>query len=81
MTDLAGRVMRSGEVARLLGISGSKINALADSGMLKCFRIPNARNISGHRHRRFVIDDVLRFAKENGIPLSSTDYECDYTGR
>jgi excisionase family DNA binding protein len=54
-------VFTSGEVAKQLGCSVTKINQLIDAEILKGYRIT--------KHRRVRREDLIAYMEANGIPL------------
>lgn len=63
----------TGEAAEICNISQQTIIRCFDSGKLEGFRIP------GSRFRRIPRDSLIRFMKENGIPLDNLSN--DHPGR
>jgi excisionase family DNA binding protein len=59
----------TGEAAEICNISQQTIIRCFDSGKLDGFRVP------GSRFRRIPRDSLLRFMKENGIPLDNLSVE------
>ncbi|MHC4927053.1 MAG: response regulator [Planctomycetota bacterium] len=57
----------TGEAAEICNISQQTIIRCFDSGKLDGFRIP------GSRFRRIPRDNLIKFMKENGIPLDNLD--------
>jgi len=60
-------VFSTGEAARICRVSQQTIIRCFDAGKLKGFYVP------GSRFRRIPRDSLLKFMKENGIPLSNLD--------
>ncbi len=59
----------TGEAAQICNISQQTIIRCFDSGRLEGFRIP------GSRFRRIPRDNLVKFMKENGIPLDNLNAE------
>lgn len=57
------RDLTTSQVARLLRVSMQTVHRLFDRGALPGYRVPLSR------FRRSRLIDVVRFAKEHGIPL------------
>ena len=62
-------VLTTGEVAKLCHVTIRTVIKWFEKGHLKGYKIP------GSRDRRFAREDVLRFMKEHGIPLTDRDLE------
>lgn len=60
---LSALVFTSGAIARLYGMSITTVNRWIDQGYLRGFLIP------GSRHRRVTGAELLRCAREQGLPL------------
>ena len=68
MSDLRHKtVFTTGEAAEICGLSQQTIIRCFDSGQLGGFRVP------GSKFRRIPRDKLLRFIKENGIPLDGLE--------
>ena len=63
--DKMKNLFTTGEAAEICNISQQTIIRCFDSGKLDGFRIP------GSRFRRIPRDNLIRFMKENGIPLDN----------
>jgi len=63
--DKIKNLFTTGEAAEICNISQQTIIRCFDSGKLDGFRVP------GSRFRRIPRDNLLRFMKENGIPLDN----------
>lgn len=61
------RVFTTGEAAEICKVSQQTIIRCFDSGRLQGFRVP------GSRFRRIPRDELIRFMKENDIPLESLE--------
>ncbi len=57
-------VLTTGEVARICCVAPRTVSKWFDSGQLRGYRIP------GSRDRRIPLDQLIRFMKDNGIPLT-----------
>ena len=55
------QIYSSGEVAKMFGVAARTMVKWANRGALKCFRLPFSRD------RRFKLEDILAFSKEQGI--------------
>jgi excisionase family DNA binding protein len=67
-TDMRGKqVFTTGEAAEICQVSQQTIIRCFDSGRLKGFRVP------GSRFRRIPREELIRFMKENDIPLDRLD--------
>lgn len=62
-TRRQGRVLTTGDVARLFTVAPRTVSKWADSGRLKCWRVP------GSQDRRFEAIDVARMLREVGLPV------------
>lgn len=60
-----GNILTTGQVARLCGVAPRTVTTWMEKGILAGHRIP------GGADRRFHRDDVLRFARANGIKTGS----------
>lgn len=58
------KVFTTGEAAALCGVSQQTIIRSFDSGQLQGFRVP------GSKFRKIPRDNLIRFMKENGVPLN-----------
>ncbi|MFO0875019.1 MAG: helix-turn-helix domain-containing protein [Phycisphaerales bacterium] len=58
-------IFSTGEAAEVCGVSQQTIIRCFDSGRLRGFRVP------GSRFRRIPRNELVRFMRENGIPLTS----------
>ena len=68
MSDLRHKsVFTTGEAAEICGLSQQTIIRCFDSGQLGGFRVP------GSKFRRIPRDKLLKFIKENGIPLDGME--------
>ncbi len=68
MSDLRHKtVFTTGEAAEICGLSQQTIIRCFDSGQLGGFRVP------GSKFRRIPRDKLLKFIKENGIPLDGLE--------
>lgn len=56
-------ILSTYEVAALLKVTETTIKRWADQGQLACIRTPGG-------HRKFVLNEVIRFAEAHGYPLS-----------
>lgn len=65
--DKMKNLFTTGEAAEICNISQQTIIRCFDSGKLDGFRIP------GSRFRRIPRDNLIKFMKENGIPLDNLD--------
>ena len=63
------KVFTTGEAAELCKVSQQTIIRCFDSGRLQGFRVP------GSRFRRIPREELIRFMKSNGIPLSALEGE------
>ena len=57
-------VLTTGEVAKICCVAPRTVSKWFDSGQLKGYRIP------GSRDRRIPLGQLIKFMKENGIPLT-----------
>lgn len=64
---LSQTVFTTGEVARICNISQQTVIRCFDSGKLQGFRVP------GSRFRRITRDGLIKFLKENNLPLDLLD--------
>jgi excisionase family DNA binding protein len=60
-------VYSTGEAAAICSVSQQTIIRCFDAGRLKGFRVP------GSKFRRIPRDELIRFMKDNGIPLTALD--------
>lgn len=60
---MLARVLTTGQVAKICKVAPRTVSKWFDSGKLKGYRLP------GSRDRRIPRENLLRFMKENGIPL------------
>lgn len=68
MSDLRHKtVFTTGEAAEICGLSQQTIIRCFDSGQLGGFRVP------GSKFRRIPRDKLVKFIKENGIPLNGLE--------
>ena len=65
-------VYTTGEAAEICNLSQQTIIRCFDSGQLQGFRVP------GSKFRRIPHDDLVRFMKENGIPLDNVRNVREY---
>src|SRR5210317_611337 len=67
--DKMKNLFTTGEAAEICNISQQTIIRCFDSGRLDGFRIP------GSRFRRIPRDNLIKFMKDNGIPLDNLNSE------
>ena len=74
--DKMKNLFTTGEAAEICNISQQTIIRCFDSGRLDGFRIP------GSRFRRIPRENLIKFMKDNGIPLDNlnTDGRCAKPG-
>jgi excisionase family DNA binding protein len=60
-------LLTTGQIAKICRLSQQTVIRVAESGALKCFRVP------GSTHRRFMVDDVRRFMTASEIPVQWLD--------
>ena len=65
-------VLTTGEVAKICNVAPRTVSKWFDSGALRGYRIP------GSKDRRIPINQLIRFMKQHGMPLS-TDCKVTYT--
>jgi len=65
-------VFTTGEVARICRVSSQMVAKWFDSGRLKGYRIP------GSQDRRIFREDLVRFLKENNVPLRVLEGSIKY---
>jgi len=58
-------VLTTGDVARICNVAARTVSKWFDSGQLKGYRIP------GSKDRRIPLNELLRFMKENNMPISA----------
>jgi len=58
------KVLSSGEVAQICHVAPRTAQKWIDAGLLKGYRIP------GSRDRRVPVEEMVRFMKHHGIPVS-----------
>ena len=66
-------VFSTGEVAKICGVAPLTVSKWFDLGLIRGYRIP------GSSHRRIPRVHLIRFLKENGMPLG--ELEGDETGK
>lgn len=59
------KMVRTGAVARALGVSGRAVNEWCHAGSLAAFVLP------GQKHWRIKIRDAAAFAKKHGLPFDA----------
>ena len=64
-------VFTTGEVAKVCNINQQTVIRIIDKGILKGYRIP------GSRHRRICRDKLIKFMKENKIPMNELGEKND----
>src|SRR4051812_3407789 len=69
MSQKTRAVLTTGQVAKICQVSPRTVVKWFDSGRLKGYRIP------GSQDRRVPREHLVRFLKENGMPLGSLDQE------
>lgn len=60
-------ILTTGDVARLCNVAPRTVSKWFDSGELRGYRIP------GSKDRRIPIEHLIRFMRENGMPLKGLD--------
>jgi len=60
-------VLTTGEIARICKVAPRTVSKWFDSGQLRGYRIP------GSRDRRVPLDQLVRFMRAHGIPLTDLD--------
>jgi CheY-like chemotaxis protein len=68
-------VLTTGDVARICGVTIRTVIKWYDHGRLEGFRLP------GSRDRRFTVEAMTRFLRDNGMPLTLLDRRNDRTRR
>src|SRR5947207_10901950 len=63
------KVFTTGQVAKICQVAPRTVSKWFDSGRLKGYRIP------GSQDRRIPRDQLIRFLKENGMPLGALEEE------
>lgn len=63
------QLLGPGKAAEMLSVAPRTIQNWIDSGLLKGYRIP------GSKHRRCLREDVLEFAKANGMKVFDEESE------
>jgi len=63
------QVLTTGEVAKICQVAPRTVSKWFDSGRLRGYRIP------GSQDRRIPKDQLIRFLKENGMPLGDLEQE------
>jgi len=58
------KVLSSGEVAKVCHVAPRTAQKWIDAGLLKGYRIP------GSRDRRVPVEEMIRFMKQHGMPVS-----------
>jgi len=58
------KVLSSGEVAKVCHVAPRTAQKWIDAGLLKGYRIP------GSRDRRVPVEEMIRFMKHHGMPVS-----------
>lgn len=56
----------TGQLCTLLSVSSRTVQKWCDSGMLRCYRLPNLHDAGDRRVTR---EEVLRFVREHGLPI------------
>lgn len=57
-------ILTTGEVAKICRVSSKTVQKWVDSGLLTGYRLP------GGRDRRILLNELVRFMKENNMPLT-----------
>jgi len=65
-------VFTTGEVARICRVGVNTVLKWFDSGRLKGYRLP------GSQDRRIPVENLIRFLKDNGMPLRELEYLLKY---
>ena len=65
-------VFTTGEVARICRVGVSTVLKWFNSGRLKGYRLP------GSQDRRIPVENLIRFLKDNGMPLRELEYLLKY---
>ena len=60
-------VLTTGEVAKICNVASRTVSKWFDSGQLRGYRIP------GSKDRRIPVSSLIKFMKDNGIPLGGMD--------
>jgi excisionase family DNA binding protein len=61
-------VLTTGQVAKICNVAPRTVSKWFDSGQLRGYRIP------GSKDRRIPVDQLIRFMRANGIPLTALDH-------
>ena len=65
MGDINGKsILTTGEVAKICRVSSKTVQKWVDSGLLVGFRLP------GGKDRRILRNELIRFMKDNSMPLT-----------
>jgi len=60
----AKNILTTGEVAKICRVSSKTVQKWVDNGLLAGFRLP------GGKDRRILRNELVRFMKENNMPLT-----------
>jgi hypothetical protein len=60
------RVFTTGQVAKIWSLAPRTVSKWCDSGRLSCYRLP------GSQDRRITENNLVKFAKEHGMPLDDS---------
>ena len=69
MSQKTRMVFTTGQVAKICQVAPRTVSKWFDSGKLKGYRIP------GSQDRRIPRDQLIRFLKDNGMPLGNLEQE------
>ena len=72
MSSKPKQVFTTGQVAKICQVAPRTVSKWFDSGKLKGYRIP------GSQDRRIPRDHLIRFLKDNGMPLGNLEQESLY---
>ena len=65
MGDINGKsILTTGEVAKICRVSSKTVQKWVDSGLLAGYRLPSSND------RRILRNELVRFMKENNMPLT-----------
>ncbi len=60
------KVYTTGKIAELLGVAPRTVSAWCESGKMSSYRLPTQAR---HQHRRVTRESLLKFCRENGLPI------------
>jgi len=67
------RVLRVGDVCRILEMASRTVQKYCDRGLIRCHRLPNTVRPDAPGDRRIYASDLIDFIRERNLPIPTAD--------